>query len=177
MLCELTTTTFRHAVTRQRPLARLIHHSDRGSQYAIRIAEKQGHRGEAHPGLLLQCRQHGVNRRRGLKRGIDLGSWSESRGHCAIEIEIEACDVSNTLLAPEAHRLNDISAKQRLRNGRWSGLALSFTALVFNGLFQHMKLSAPIFVITIHESIWRTVIAFCAIFVVSNAKGVHSIFR
>jgi transposase InsO family protein len=34
MLAELTTTTFKHAVTRQRPLAGLIHHSDRGSQYA-----------------------------------------------------------------------------------------------------------------------------------------------
>ena len=34
MLPELTTTTFKHAVTRQRPLAGLIHHSDRGSQYA-----------------------------------------------------------------------------------------------------------------------------------------------
>ena len=34
MLGELTTTTFKHAVTRQRPLAGLIHHSDRGSQYA-----------------------------------------------------------------------------------------------------------------------------------------------
>jgi transposase InsO family protein len=30
----LTTTTFKHAATRQRPLAGLIHHSDRGSQYA-----------------------------------------------------------------------------------------------------------------------------------------------
>ena len=34
MLAELTTTTFKHAATRQRPLAGLIHHSDRGSQYA-----------------------------------------------------------------------------------------------------------------------------------------------
>ena len=34
MLGELTTTTFKHAVTRQRPLVGLIHHSDRGSQYA-----------------------------------------------------------------------------------------------------------------------------------------------
>ena len=33
-LAELTTTTFKHAVTRQRPLAGLIHYSDRGSQYA-----------------------------------------------------------------------------------------------------------------------------------------------
>ena len=30
----LTTTTFQHAATRQRLLAGLIHHSDRGSQYA-----------------------------------------------------------------------------------------------------------------------------------------------
>ena len=34
MLGELTTTTFKHAATRQRPLVGLIHHSDRGSQYA-----------------------------------------------------------------------------------------------------------------------------------------------
>ena len=33
-LAELTTTTFKHAVSRQRPLAGLVHHSDRGSQYA-----------------------------------------------------------------------------------------------------------------------------------------------
>ena len=35
MLAELTTTTFKHAVTRLRQLAGLIHHSDRGSQYAV----------------------------------------------------------------------------------------------------------------------------------------------
>ena len=34
MLGELTTTTFKHAATRQRPLVGLVHHSDRGSQYA-----------------------------------------------------------------------------------------------------------------------------------------------
>jgi transposase InsO family protein len=34
MAAELTSTTFRNAVARQRPLAGLIHHSDRGSQYA-----------------------------------------------------------------------------------------------------------------------------------------------
>jgi hypothetical protein len=34
MLAELTRTTFKHAVSRQRPLSGLIHHSDRGSQYA-----------------------------------------------------------------------------------------------------------------------------------------------
>ena len=34
MAVELTITTFRGAVQRQRPLAGLIHHSDRGSQYA-----------------------------------------------------------------------------------------------------------------------------------------------
>ncbi|MDP9129049.1 MAG: IS3 family transposase [Candidatus Binatota bacterium] len=34
LLVELTTTTFDLATTRQRPLAGLIHHSDRGSQYA-----------------------------------------------------------------------------------------------------------------------------------------------
>lgn len=37
MLAELTTTTFKHAATRQRPLAGLIHHSDRGSQYAADV--------------------------------------------------------------------------------------------------------------------------------------------
>ena len=37
MLGELTTTTFKHAVTRQRPLVGLIHHSDRGSQYAAEL--------------------------------------------------------------------------------------------------------------------------------------------
>jgi putative transposase len=34
MLGELTTTTFKHAVICQRPSPGLIHHSDRGSQYA-----------------------------------------------------------------------------------------------------------------------------------------------
>ena len=34
LLVELTTTTFELAATRQRPVAGLIHHSDRGSQYA-----------------------------------------------------------------------------------------------------------------------------------------------
>jgi transposase InsO family protein len=34
MLAALTTTTFQRAVQRQQPLAGLIHHSDRGSQYA-----------------------------------------------------------------------------------------------------------------------------------------------
>jgi putative transposase len=34
MLGELATRTFKHAVSRQRPLAGLIHHSDRGRQYA-----------------------------------------------------------------------------------------------------------------------------------------------
>jgi len=34
MLGELTTRTFKHAVSSQRPLVGLIHHSDRGSQYA-----------------------------------------------------------------------------------------------------------------------------------------------
>jgi putative transposase len=34
MLAELTTTTFKDAVSRRRPLSSLIHHSDRGSQYA-----------------------------------------------------------------------------------------------------------------------------------------------
>ena len=34
MLEESTTTTFKHAATRQRPLVGLIHHSDRGSEYA-----------------------------------------------------------------------------------------------------------------------------------------------
>ena len=34
MQAALTTTTFDQAVRRQRPLAGLVHHSDRGSQYA-----------------------------------------------------------------------------------------------------------------------------------------------
>jgi putative transposase len=34
MLAELTTTTFKYAVNRQRPSPGLVHHSDRGSQYA-----------------------------------------------------------------------------------------------------------------------------------------------
>jgi putative transposase len=34
MFAELTTTTFKNAVSRRRPLSSLIHHSDRGSQYA-----------------------------------------------------------------------------------------------------------------------------------------------
>ncbi len=34
MFAELTTTTFKNAVSCRRPLSSLIHHSDRGSQYA-----------------------------------------------------------------------------------------------------------------------------------------------
>src|SRR5258707_14171384 len=34
MLGELTTTTFKHAATRKGPLVGVVHHSDRGSQYA-----------------------------------------------------------------------------------------------------------------------------------------------
>ncbi len=40
MLAELTITTFRAAVQRQRPLPGLIHHSDRGSQYAAKAFQQ-----------------------------------------------------------------------------------------------------------------------------------------
>jgi hypothetical protein len=41
LLVELTTTTFDLAATRQRPLAGLIHHSDRGSQYAAEAFQRR----------------------------------------------------------------------------------------------------------------------------------------